>query len=531
MKLGSVFGRTVRFCIAILVGVLLLPLTPEQPRAGVEAWTRTLDPVIITGNQLSLFSGVALADLFVYTYDGSTWNMVPFQFDEVNSEGSFVQWENGVLDGNDQLVFMAADLGVTAATHEWPDDADSKNHSRYEVHVTNPLHPAEEGWVYVYRSATLAPTFAPYVTWDGASNSILASTYIIGYAPSQHIGMDSLQLNGYPGDVLDRSKFRLRVLCIDSDGGENRTLITENSEEVTDEWTPPDIHGPVRVGGGTLDEYSWSYASMFMDESTFTVTDPDPEDCVEFNYEFFRASEDWQNPLVSGMAPMGYFDSNTPAGVMVDGVYDPIPSSPLATWRQVSGAKGSVVEVRDIDGGGAVVINYYLDLIDEDPDDTGDLRSFADAGFYVVEPDNPVLISTAHYVLDPFQVNVGETYRQYYTNPLQATATAQDYVDPAPNAARIIYLPKPIYDDVETTFTAGVDGFAPFTYDWEFGDDGGVASGNTVDHTFTMTGTIPVTLTVTNDYGTNAFVWTLMVWDPGTDVRWSYMPLILRNGP
>jgi hypothetical protein len=531
MKHSSVFVRMVRFCTAILVGVLILSSTPEQPRAAVQAWTRTLEPVIVTGSQLPLFTNVVLGDLFVYAFNGSTWSVVPFQFDEVNTGGSFVPYENGRLDANDQLVFMAADLGVMAAAYEWPDDANSRSHSRYEVHVTNPLSPSEDGWAYVYYSTTLAPTFAPYVTWNSASTSTSASTYIIGYAPTEHLGIDSLQLNGYAGDVLDRSKFRLRIFCIDSDGGENRTLITENSAEVTDSWTPPDIHGPVRVGGGTLDEYSWSYASMFTDESTFTVTEPDPEDCIEFNYEFLRATEDWLNPVASGMAPMGYFDSNWPAGVVVDGIYDSIPSTPFPTWRQVSGLKGSVVQVTVLDTGGAAINNYYKDLADEDPDDTGDLRSFGDAGFLVISPVDPVLISTVHYVLDPLQASVGGTYREYYMNPLQAEATAQEYFERAPNGVAFTYSPVPTFQGLETTFTATVDGQPPFTYDWTFGDGGGVASGNPVIHTFTVSVTVPVSLTVTNDYGTAALSQRVIVFPEGTEPPYTYLPLVFKHAP
>jgi PKD repeat protein len=84
---------------------------------------------------------------------------------------------------------------------------------------------------------------------------------------------------------------------------------------------------------------------------------------------------------------------------------------------------------------------------------------------------------------------------------------------------------------VETTFTATVDGLEPFTYDWIFGDDGGVASGNPVTHTFTMSVTTPVSLTVTNDYGTAAIVKRVLVFDPGTEPPSVYLPLVGLNAP
>jgi PKD repeat protein len=190
----------------------------------------------------------------------------------------------------------------------------------------------------------------------------------------------------------------------------------------------------------------------------------------------------------------------------------------------------SVVEVADIAAGTAEVINYYRDLGQEDSDDTGDLRSFGDAGFRVVDPGAAVGISIAHYVLAPHQAAVGAAYREYRDHPLQTATAAQDFVQAVPSAANFIYAPWPVFHGVETTFTATVAGLEPFTFDWEFGG-GGVASGNPVTHTFTVSGTIPVSLTVTNDYGTDAVVRSVLVWEPGAEVPLVYLPLTLRNAP
>jgi len=113
------------------------------------AWTRRLDPAVVKGSQLPDFSGVALDDLFVYKYSGGSWSQVPFQFDEVDSGGKYVASEDGVFDSNDELVFMGQDLGSRASTSEWLDDADSKNYSRYELQVTDPLDSPRQGGVCV----------------------------------------------------------------------------------------------------------------------------------------------------------------------------------------------------------------------------------------------------------------------------------------------------------------------------------------------------------------------------------------------
>ena len=447
----------VRFLARTLFGILLLPLAPghsshvvaslpaaaslsdwplldAEPLAATAAWTRTLDPAIITGSQLPLFQGVSLGDLFVYAYDGSTWAEVPFQIDEVEASGTYTTTEDSVLDSNDELVFMASDLGVTAEPHEWLADLDSRGYSRYEVSVTNPLNTAEEGWVYVYRSATLAPTFSPYVTWDDTNSRLVAGTYIIGYDPESHIGMDSLELNGSQVDVLDRSKFRVSGSCYTEEEWQ-AFEVNEESEDLLAEFEPPDIQGPVRQGGGTLDDYSWYYASLFENTTQFDASFVD-EQCEEVEYKTFRVSDDWRNPSESGMAPMTFYDSNTPGGVPVDGVYDSIPTTPVTDWWEVSGARGSLVQLATIDGQGATVTNYYWDVENLDPDDTGDQLSFGDAGYKLAYPDAVVTMSFANYVLGPHQGNVGNTYRQYYDNPLEVAAVAHGYLV-APTLANI----------------------------------------------------------------------------------------------
>lgn len=88
----------------------------------------------------------------------------------------------------------------------------------------------------------------------------------------------------------------------------------------------------------------------------------------------------------------------------------------------------------------------------------------------------------ANYVLGPSQGNVGSTYQQYYWNPLQAAATAQEFFDCLPGSVAFGWLPRPVYSGVATTFTAVVSGgLEPFTYSWTFGDGDG-ASGSSVVH-------------------------------------------------
>jgi hypothetical protein len=211
-------------------------------------WTRALDPVSVKGDRFPGFDGAPINDLFMYALEGGNWQQVPFQIDEIDASGVYTTGD-GLLDANDELVFMARDLGEEAAAGEWLGDADAQAHDRYQVRVANPLNPSEEGWVYLHRSATLSPAFDDYVDWDGGNSRIVASTYVVGYAPASHAGMETLELNGTGVDVLDRTKFRVYVTCYI--GGEPLEG-SATEEDLVGSWDiAPSVDGSVRVGGGS----------------------------------------------------------------------------------------------------------------------------------------------------------------------------------------------------------------------------------------------------------------------------------------
>jgi len=485
----------------------------SYPARGAQpslAWTRTLEPAILTGDQLPEFDGVSLHDLFVYTYLGGAWQQIPFQFDEVNAGGAYTSIEDGLLDANDELAFMAMDLGNEATPLEWIADADSQTQPRSQVQVTNPLNPAEMGWVYVYRSSTLSPAFGDYVAWDAANKQVVAGTYVMGYDPNVHVGTESLELNGSGADALDRTKIRLSITC-----WIGRFPFQQNltEDDLPQQDPTPGIDGPVRVGGGTTGISSWSYYSVYQSRALLdTDVDPPPH-CTNVTFNWFRTSDDWLDPAGTGMAPATYYDDNLPGGVLIDGNLDSVPSLPVNAWKQVSGGQGSTVRVLDISVDGGTIQNYFKDFKDVDPDDTGDGKPYGDAGFRVDDPTGQVFFDSLTFVLDPNQPNVGQAFRDLFDNPLQTTATAQDYPPFCmPGDVSFDWAPNPVRMNAETTFTAAVGaGKPPFVHSWEFGDDnprseaergdGSSGTGNPIVHVFALSGTFPVTLTVSNACG------------------------------
>jgi len=519
--------------LALLAGLSAVVAASGEPPL---AWTRTLEPVILNGGQVLLFDGASGDDLLAYAYDGDVWQPIPLQFDEVDASGVYTVGD-GLLDANDELVFMAMDLGQPATPSEWPDDAESQAYPRYEVQVSNPLNPAEVGWVYLYRSTTLAPSPADYVSWEAANNRMVGGTYVLGLAP-EVLGISLLELNGSGMDALDRTKIRINVTChlpppfppIDLTLNEDDLATLIGPSDPT-----PDLDGPVRVGGGDTVNSTWSYYSLY---ETGIMTDvaelPAPTFCsggIDVNW--VRLSVDWLEPAATGMAPATYYDDNTPGGASIDGILDTIATTPANAWKQISGGQGSIVEVVDVTLGSGTLTNYYKDDAAVDSNDTGDQRSYGDAGFRVDNPAGQLAFHLTTYVLDPGQPNVGAAYEGYQANPLQATATAQSYEPPCePGGVDFTWAPLPVHVGEILTLTATVEtGQPPFSFTWAFGDDGSLAAGNPVTHVFALSGTFPVSLTVSNACSTTPpLVHLILVSEPGT-TRLVYLPLVLRDAP
>jgi hypothetical protein len=126
---------------------------------------------------------------------------------------------------------------------------------------------------------------------------------------------------------------------------------------------------------------------------------------------------DW-NDQASGMI---YYDANNPAGVTVDGIADAITITPPTRWTQVSGVTGTIVSVSQVPAGiGGTSSTYYKDDSTIDGNDTGDQRSYGDAGFQVDDPSPGTYNVLGHiYFLTGTTANVGATYVDYYDNPLE----------------------------------------------------------------------------------------------------------------
>ena len=65
------------------------PFPPAPPASTSSGISRDLEPVIITGDKLPLFTGAEITELFGFSYQDGSWKAVPLQIDEVDSDGDY----------------------------------------------------------------------------------------------------------------------------------------------------------------------------------------------------------------------------------------------------------------------------------------------------------------------------------------------------------------------------------------------------------------------------------------------------------
>jgi len=388
--------------------------------------TRWHAPVVVTGSLLSDLAGSPIDEVFVYAYQDATPAQIPFQIDERDASGAYVVVEDGQLDGNDELVFMAADGGGWV-DHPLLGTNGSSITPTYVITITDPVGNAH-AWAYVFRSAALSRVAtADYVSYDDGNDRITSSNrYALGF-DATHGFVDHLTLGDSEQDLLDRTKLRISG-TIEVHG---IPIPLSLNEENTSKDAVHAIDGPVRVTrvststrpgeGGLVQDVAtlFAYRSLVVRPDTVVIPG-DPADVV-----YLRSSMDW-NGHASGMV---FYDANNPAGVTIDGSPDTITTTPPGEWTQVTGVTGTIVTVSRIpDGLGGSQSTYYKDDGSvADGSDTGDQLSYGDAGLQVQDPISGSYVVLAHiYFPTHTLANVGAAYLDDYDNPLQVSVGTVD---------------------------------------------------------------------------------------------------------
>lgn len=209
--------------------------------------TRKYDVIKVRGDFLNPFDGVSIQQLTLIAFKDGKTVPIPFQIDERNPTGKLVMKQgkiaskdddNGLLDSNDELVFMVMDAGDKLSDEDRAD--------KIEIEVTDPRYPDKKAWVYLEDAKSPSPPRSPidYVNYEPSSERIISKNYILGYRKGFMFYNDLIYPSSAGGngtDFLDRIKVRFRVEFLKG------KMVIERSEDSVKAEVTGWIDGPVRV--------------------------------------------------------------------------------------------------------------------------------------------------------------------------------------------------------------------------------------------------------------------------------------------
>ncbi len=225
------------------------PLKPWQSAPVPGGLSRTLDPVLIPGAQLKTFAGKPIVSLRLYAARGGQLVPVPFQIDERNRDGEYVLTEGpeksqdedkGLLDANDELVFMAMDLGERFQGADNLPDADF----RKELIVRDPLD-GKRAYAYLYYFPANPPprSSTDYVIYDAATDETRTRTFAIGFDRKIKFAINRIRTRLEDGSYSENRTDIMKIRMTAKVMGLEITRDQTDFSSTLGGW----IDGPVRV--------------------------------------------------------------------------------------------------------------------------------------------------------------------------------------------------------------------------------------------------------------------------------------------
>ncbi|MCI0511606.1 T9SS type A sorting domain-containing protein [candidate division KSB1 bacterium] len=376
---------------------------------------RAMQPVVISADSVPELLGARVNQIFAYRYSqlSNQWTQIPFQIDEKGPEivqnfydstriDTFISYfgqKDGSFNSGEEILFLVKDAGDQAPDNRWIPNPQSRDYSRSEIQIVDPLAPTQVGYVYLYRSPslTLDPNLADYVVLTPPTTDTTGNDIIDGLSYTE--GHDSngfttdwripWSQQGTNTDILDLLKIRLRVEFgfivrimetgalkfrkLDYLDGRVRLVRRLNYFLVFALFTEP-------VGIADFTSYYFPYHT--------NVLGPTKRLDASWGVAYLRQSFDLNEQAV-GM----YFYNPYNARILIDGVPDApvdysLPGPPTINWHLVTGAPGSILFTYTLPNLGTAQQLYYCDDTqvasnDGFSYDSGDGKSYGDIGISI----------------------------------------------------------------------------------------------------------------------------------------------------
>lgn len=430
----------------IIIWLAVVPYRIAYAGSG-KTLERTIDPVVMEGSKLGILNGKPIASLALFVYRSDGFYQIPFQVDEKTPDGqyAFAVWkkgapvvDDGLLDENDELVFMAADLGDEAEEPKWPDGGIVGA----KIIAIDP-DTGGKGFAYLYVFSGDAPVCpADYVVLHEEKNEIETLDYIVAYDPKAPIAIGKLAVNKRLGaggqNVADRLKIRIK--------GTVRWNLFEIQRDETGFITANVAYtdGPVRVLRYTKSRQklffnipspsTYMTSIYYKNQMQFPITIELPFDVSGFFEDIsLRVSVDTPDSVKGRM----YYNNNNPQGLEIDGVMSDAEkniNTGQYDWQVVAGTQPEHPEgwfsrqLVDTKGQKVTLPLYYQDDIST-PDPPENIPgSCGNLGFWVSGVQNlkkgSIDVMVQQFPVINYKPGDEKPYMKVYDRPLTTFAQA-----------------------------------------------------------------------------------------------------------
>lgn len=311
---------------------------------------RIHDPVVMPGSALAAVVGQHSDAFRLMRIESGRPVPIPFQVDERDDDGDVVV--NGpsdfALDGNDELVFMAADTGDRAVGDVWPRSCTTV----LEIAVIDPRND-NRGWAYLLTCPNTGPPpqTEPYVTYDVRTNRARSAFYETEYATGRNY-FTSLRVAGEGGALGPNLLRRTMMRGLPTFSMFFTTVQLEFTEQNSIVRVDGVKNGPVRairkvklsvdlgplfpdLPNGTA--YTYHYRTSYVTPTRFGI----PSLALRILREFsFEAVVDFDPKAM----PLRYWDAVHDDGVQLNATADgPVITSIDHDWWVHSGSGGAML--------------------------------------------------------------------------------------------------------------------------------------------------------------------------------------------
>ncbi len=214
---------------------------------------RFSDVVLLRGERIAQLAGESISGIRLMAWHNGRWEQVPFQLDEKREDGSYLfplgeendsDEMNRVVDGWDEVLFMASDAGCQVDPVGWPGGFAKAE----EIRVTDPLN-GNTGWFYLFSfPEPPPPSPVDLISYDHDYDRFTSKYYTAGYARAKYEQKAAMEFYSVPKayggsgeNWFDSAKIWTRIKLFFS-----FMKLTIHSDDWVS-WVPAYIDGPIRV--------------------------------------------------------------------------------------------------------------------------------------------------------------------------------------------------------------------------------------------------------------------------------------------